>query len=185
MRRLLFAATLTLFVGLHWSAQAQSSLTFAVVGNEISPGVIIGNTRYGAAFVGVAKGVQPGYAGFFAASINYSPPAPGAGVVNHIVGGRWAVTVFRYGLYQGTVHGTFDPAGTNEVRWNSPAVSPVALLASIFAKLRVTGGSQHFERAGGSGSFQGVLDHSVLYDNNPRTISPKVSGILSLSITRR
>lgn len=184
MRRLTSAVALTLLAGLLWSAQAQTSLSFTVAGNEVSQGIIIDDTRFGAAFIGLANGTLPGYSGFFAASINYTPAAPGAGVVNHIVGGHWALTVSRYGFHRGTVYGTFDPAGINEVRWNSPEVSPLALRADVLATLSITGGTQpRFEETSGSGSFTGVLDHSPLYDDNPRTISPKVGGVLTLNIT--
>ena len=57
-----------------------------ISGIEVFPGFVVGQVRYGATFVGRATGELPGY---IVASINYTPPNPGPGVTNNVVGGRW------------------------------------------------------------------------------------------------
>jgi hypothetical protein len=130
-------------------------------GIEISAGTIVGNTRFGATFVGEVAGDLPGN---LIASVNYTPPAPGPNVTNDIVGGEWALCGA-----QGTVFGSFT-GGT--VRWNADGT-----LADITANMNVLGGAVNgVSVSGGTGTFSGVLDHGPLAQGLP----PTVSGALQL-----
>ena len=130
-------------------------------GIEISAGTIVGDTRFGATFVGEVAGNLPGN---LIASVNYTPPAPGPNVTNNVVGGEWALCG-----PQGTVFGSFT-GGT--VRWNADET-----LADITANMGVLGGSVNRDSvSGGTGTFTGVLDHRPLALGLP----PTVSGTLQL-----
>ena len=130
-------------------------------GIEISAGTIVGDTRFGATFVGEVAGNLPGN---LIASVNYTPPAPGPNVTNNVVGGEWALCGA-----QGTVFGSFT-GGT--VRWNADET-----LADVTANMSVVGGSVNgVSVSGGTGTFTGVLDHRPLGQGLP----PTVSGTLQL-----
>ncbi len=130
-------------------------------GIEISAGTIVGDTRFGATFVGEVAGNLPGN---LIASVNYTPPAPGPNVINNVVGGEWALCG-----PQGTVFGSFT-GGT--VRWNADET-----LADVTANMNVLGGSVNgVSVSGGAGTFRGVLDHRPLVQGLP----PTVSGTLQL-----
>ncbi len=130
-------------------------------GIEISAGTILGDTRFGAIFVGEVAGNLPGV---LIASVNYTPPAPGPNVTNEVVGGEWALCG-----PQGTVFGSFS-GGT--VRWNADET-----LADVAANMNVLGGSINaVSVSGGTGTFRGVLDHRPLAQELP----PTVGGTLQL-----
>src|SRR5262249_12618878 len=106
--------TLPGFAGAFHSARQASSAMLAgpavditatdtLSGIEISAGIIVGNVRHGATFVGRAAGQLPG---LWAVSINYTPPHPGPNVVNTIVGGSWALAVYSNGTFEGVVYGS-------------------------------------------------------------------------------
>src|SRR3712207_3758033 len=94
-------------------------------GIEISEGVIVAGTRYGATFVGELAGDLPGVLG---ASINYVPPSPGPGVTNTIVGGQWSLC----GPW-GALFGSFTGGA---VVWNADGT-----LADVTAHMSVLGGT--------------------------------------------
>ena len=131
-------------------------------GIETSAGAISGETRVGATFVGDLSGDLPGT---LSSSISYTPPSPGPGVTNNIVGGEWALC----GAW-GTVYGTFT-GGT--VQWD-----PEETLADVAAGMSVAGGSINGVpvSSGTAGTFGGVLDHRPLASGLP----PTVSGTLQL-----
>ncbi len=133
-------------------------------GIEISAGTISGDTRLGATFIGEMAGDLPGV---LIASTNYTPPSPGPGVTNNIVGGEWALC----GPW-GTVFGTFTGG---KVQWNADET-----LADIAVGMSVLGGSvDGVPVSGGNGTFGGVLDHRPLEGGLP----PTVSGALSLQVS--
>lgn len=130
-------------------------------GIEISAGTIVGDTRFGATFVGEVAGNLPGV---LIASVNYTPPAPGPNATNNVVGGEWALCG-----PQGTVFGSFT-GGT--VRWNADET-----LANVTTNMHVLGGTVNgVSVSGGTGTFTGVLDHRPLAQGLP----PTVSGTLQL-----
>jgi len=130
-------------------------------GIETSAGTISGATRFGATFIGEMAGDLPGV---LVASTNYTPPSPGPGVTNNIVGGEWALC----GPW-GTVFGTFTGG---KVQWNADET-----LADIAVGMSVLGGSvNNIPVSGGNGTFGGVLDHRPLEVRLP----PTVSGTLRL-----
>ena len=130
-------------------------------GIEISAGTIVGDTRFGATFVGEVAGNLPGD---LIASVNYTPPAPGPNITNNVVGGEWALCG-----PQGTVFGSFTD-GT--VRWNADET-----LADTTANENVLGGTINGGPVSGeTGTFTGVLDHRPLAQGLP----PTVSGTLQL-----
>jgi hypothetical protein len=133
-------------------------------GFEISAGIISADTRYGATFVGDVEGELPGV---HFTSINYTPPSPGGGVTNLVVGGEWALC----GSW-GTLTGSFTD-GT--VQWNADGT-----LADVATNMSVGGGSVNgVALTGGSGTFSGVLDHTPLAQDLP----PIVGGTLELQST--
>jgi hypothetical protein len=139
---------------------ATTTYTDKVRGLEVSAGTIIGDTRFGATFVGKTTGDLPGV---LVASINYTPSSPGPGVTNTIVGGKWVLR----GPWD-TVYGSF-PGG--KVRWNANGT-----LAAVEAKMRVRGGSvDGVPVLKGRGTFSGVLDHSPLDQGLPPTVGGKLS----------
>jgi hypothetical protein len=142
---------------------AVTTSTDLLSGIEVSPGIIFGNTRYGATFVGTATGDLPG---FWAVSINYSPPHPGPGVTNNIVGGRWSLAVYNQGVFQGLL---FGQVGSGTVTWDSTGT--VAAISDN--NLTILGGTGAFSGATGTGTFAGTLSHS--------TFPPTISGTLTLS----
>jgi hypothetical protein len=148
-------------------AQPAAATTSAdtLKGLEIFPGIIFNNTRFGATFVGQAVGTLPGA---WSVTVNYTPPSPGPGVTNRIVGGTWALAVFPWGdHFKGTLFGTVDPGGT--VVWNSDGTQ-----ATITATLTVQGGTGALYHASGTGTFTGTLSHT--------TFPPNISGTLTLTL---
>ncbi len=130
-------------------------------GIETSAGTISGDTRLGATFIGEMAGDLPGV---LVASTNYTPPSPGPGVTNNVVGGEWALC----GPW-GTLFGTFTGG---KVQWNADET-----LADIAVGMSVLGGSvNNVPVSGGNGTFGGVLDHRPLEVRLP----PTVSGTLRL-----
>lgn len=130
-------------------------------GFEISAGTISADTRFGATFVGDVGGGLPGV---LFTSVNYTPPSPGAGVTNFVVGGEWALC----GSW-GTLFGSFTD-GT--VRWNADGT-----LADVVVNMSVLGGSVNGVAVSeGRGTFSGVLDHTLLAQGLP----PTVGGTLEL-----
>jgi hypothetical protein len=143
-------------------ARAATAHNDTVSGVEIFPGFVVGEVRYGATFVGRATGELPGY---IATSINYTPPNPGPGVTNAVVGGRWALSVYQGGEFRGKVTGTIA-GGT--AAWNATGT-----LASINLVLTVVSGTGAYSGATGTGSFTGVLSHL--------TFPPQWGGALTLN----
>ena len=161
MRRailLLTVLTAALFLGNVPALAATKTYTDEVRGVEISAGQIVGETRVGASFVGQASGGLP--ASMFA-SINYTPPRPGPGVTNTIVGGHWSLA----GSW-GVLFGSFT-GGT--VQWNRRGT-----VASVNANMTITDGRvKGRDVSGGVGSFAGTLSH--------RTFPPTIRGTLTLA----
>ena len=132
-------------------------------GIETSAGTISGDTRLGATFIGEMAGDLPGD---LISSVNYTPPSPGPGVTNTIVGGEWSLC----GAW-GTLFGTFT---NGTVRWNSDET-----LADVESNISVLGGSVNgVPVSDGTGTFGGVLDHRPLAQGLP----PTISGTLQLHI---
>lgn len=126
-------------------------------GIETSAGSLAGDTTVGATFIGELTGDLPGT---LATSINYTPPFPGPGVTNNLVGGQWALC----GAW-GRVFGSFTDG---RVQWNADGT-----LAGIVANLSIAGGSVNgTPLSGGAGTFNGTLSHL--------TFPPTVSGTLQL-----
>jgi hypothetical protein len=136
--------------------------TDTLSGIEISPGIIIGNVRHGATFLGRAAGQLPGV---WAVSINYTPPHPG--MTNMIVGGSWELAVFSNGTFEGVIYGSV-PDGT--VTWNSTVT-----IGTVSADLTVLGGTGAFVGATGTGTFTGTLSHL--------TFPPTIAGTLNLNFS--
>jgi hypothetical protein len=134
-----------------------------MLGIEVSPGIIIAGTRYGAAFTGLSFGDLPGT---WVVTIRYNnPPAPKPGVTNHIVGGSWLLNVYQFGVYRGSIWGVVT-GGT--ATWPSQGDQ----VADVKAGLSITGGSGAFSGAlGAQGTFTGKLSHV--------TFPPTMSGTLS------
>jgi len=147
-----------------WSAPALAATTYtdSVQAIEISPGVIVGDTRIGATFVGQASGDLDGA---LTVSVNYAPPAPGPSVTNTIVGGSWVLAVYENGHFRGTIYGAVT-GGT--AQWNSDGT-----VATLSAQLTITGGTERYTKAHGTGSFTGTLSHL--------TFPPTVLGTLQLT----
>lgn len=143
---------------------APTAVADRLQGIEISAGVINGNVRNGATFVGRAAGSLPG---FWGVSINYTPAHPGPGVTNTIVGGYWALAVVQGGVFQGVVYGAIAPGGT--VAWN-----PAGTVAAVSANLTILGGTGAFVGAAGTGTFTGTLSHL--------TFPPTLGGALQLTL---
>ena len=139
-------------------------------GIETSAGTLVGDTTVGASFVGEVTGDLPGV---LVASSNYTPPFPGPGVTNNIVGGEWALC----GAW-GAVYGSFVGGS---VQWSADASRPDGTLADVVADMSVLGGSVNGVGAspGGAGTFSGVLDHRPLDQGLP----PTVGGTLQLQIS--
>lgn len=130
-------------------------------GIETSAGTISGDTRLGATFIGEMAGDLPGV---LISSVNYTPPSPGPGVTNNIVGGEWSLC----GAW-GTLFGTFT---NGTVQWNSDET-----LADVEASMSVLGGSVNsVPVSDGAGTFGGVLDHRPLAQGLP----PTIGGTLQL-----
>ena len=143
-------------------ARAATPHNDTVSGVEIFPGIVVGDVRFGATFVGRATGDLPG---FIAASINYTPPNPGPGVTNVVVGGRWTLSVYRDGEFRGRLTGTITGGAA---AWN--ATGTLANVNLVFAVLSGTGA---YSGAAGAGSFAGVLSHL--------TFPPRWGGALTLT----
>jgi hypothetical protein len=150
MKRLVLAIALAFVLSSLAAAPARAATLHndTVSGVEIFPGFVVGEVRYGATFVGRATGDLPGY---IVASINYTPPNPGPGVTNAVVGGRWTLSVYQGGEFQGKLTGTI--AG-GAAAWNATGT-----LASINLTLAVVSGTGAYSGATGNGSFAGVLSH--------------------------
>jgi subtilase family serine protease len=142
------------------SSQARDTLQ----GIELFPGIISGNTRYGATFIGSAAGNLPG---FWEVSVNYNnPPSPGPNVTNHIVGGTWAVVVYSGGSLLGTLFGS---VGSGSAQWDSTGT-----MATITDNnLSIVGGTGAFAGVTGTGTFAGMLSHVPF--------PPTIGGTLDLS----
>ncbi len=117
----------------------------SVRGEETSAGSIDGDTRYGATFVGSAIGDVPGT---FRATLNYTPPYPGAGVANTIVGGTWSITHATgavTGIFQGGV-----------VQWDEANES-----ATINAIMKVMARSGAFDNLPREARLTGALSYTA------------------------
>jgi len=150
MKRLVLPTTLAVALSLFAATPARAAppQTDTVSGLEIFPGIVVGDVRFGATFVGRATGDLPGY---IAASINYTPPNPGPGVTNTVVGGRWTLSVYQGGELKGRLTGAIT-GGAAE--WN--AAGAIASVNLVFA---VVSGTGAYSGATGTGSFAGVLSH--------------------------
>jgi hypothetical protein len=164
MKRLACAMTLSVLAGLLWAplVLAATAYTDTLQGVEISPGIIIGNTRVGTTFVGIATGQRPGT---WAISLNYTPPRPGPNVTNTIVTGTWELAVFQNRRLVGRLFGT---VANGTASW-----IPGGTVAAVSANLTVTRGTGAFVGARGTGTFKGTLSHL--------TFPPRIGGALQLS----
>ena len=130
-----------------------------ISGGETSAGQIEEGVRYGATFVGTATG---DVAGTFNASIDYSPPNPGAGVTNTVVSGTWSVTSDSGGVSGVFLGGTavWDEAGE---------------IAEIHVIMKVHGRSGEYDDAPREARFDGTLDH-----RGWPPVPPRINGVLML-----
>jgi hypothetical protein len=128
----------------------------SIQGIETSPGSVDGDTRYGATFVGTSAGDVPGT---FRASINYTPPSPGGGVTNTVVGGDWSIT-----SETGSVNGIFQGASA---QWDAEGD-----YATISAIMKVVARSGDFEGLPREARFHGTLSHTVF--------PPRIAGTLTI-----
>jgi hypothetical protein len=158
-------------VGLHYYAWRYTSgdpeppepepgetLTIDVSGLEIDAGDTEGDTTYGLRFVGVASG---GLDGAMEVSLDYTPPNPGPGVVNQIVGGEWSITSL-----DGTLSGTI-PSGS--ATWDDGVTQ-----AAIEATFVISEATGEFAGLAGTGRFNGTLSH--------RSFPPKIGGALTFEL---
>jgi hypothetical protein len=164
MKRLVLTIALAFALSSFVAAPARAATTHndTVSGIEVFPGFVVGAVRYGATFVGRATGELPGY---IVASINYTPPNPGPGVTNNVVGGRWTLSVYRDGELQGRLSGSIAGGAAT---WNADGT-----LAAINLGLSVASGTGAYAGTTGSGSFTGLLSHL--------TFPPTWGGALALS----
>lgn len=123
-------------------------------GIEISLGIIIRDVRVGTAFAGCADGDLPGT---WAVSFRYSPPHPGLGVTNYILGGTWSLAVRQSGRVVGRLYGTVEQGAAV---WNAEPWQPEE--AAIWADLKIVGGTGRFSGARGTALFVGTLSHEFL-----------------------
>lgn len=158
MRRFCYAVVVALLLSAVVSpATAQTVLPDYSVqfrGIEVSLGVIFNDVRYGTSFVGSASGDLQGT---WAVSFCYTPPHPGLGVTNEILGGTWALSVRRAGRVVGTLFGTIEQG---EAKWNGLSTEPEE--AAVWAYLNVTGGTGVLRGKCGSAVFCGTLSHEYL-----------------------
>ena len=161
LKRIMVLFTATLLASLlagGAALAATKTFTDRVQGAEVSAGQIAGDTRVGVTFVGYADGKFPGA---MYASLDYTPPQPGPGIENEIVGGTWFLTGPK-----GELFGTFT-GGT--VVWNDDGT-----VASVDASMEISGVRVKGKPvSGGSGSFVGTLSHL--------TFPPTVEGTLTLA----
>jgi hypothetical protein len=164
MKRLACALTLSVLAGLLWPPPVLAATTYTdpLQGVEVSPGLIIGKTRFGATFVGIAGGQLPGT---WAIAVNYTPPRPGANVTNTLVTGTWELTVYQNGRPLGRL---FGKVANGKASW-----SPDGTVAALSANLTVTGGTGVFAGARGTGTFTGTLSHLFF--------PPRIGGTLQLA----
>lgn len=164
MKRLVVPIALAFVLSLVAATPARAATPHndTISGIEIFPGVVVGAVRYGATFVGRATGDLPGY---IVASINYTPPNPGPGVTNTVVGGKWTLSVYNGGEFQGKLTGTITGGAA---QWNATGT-----LASVNLVLGVVSGTGAYSGATGTGSFAGFLSHL--------TFPPRWGGALTLN----
>lgn len=154
---------------------------------------------------------DPGLPGQIDTRIAYTDRAPGPGVTNEVVGGKWILCSdgFKRGpldtgvtppapippectttsttALHGTVQGGYAEWDEDSTYAPVPGAGPVyAGDAEVEIRLTVDGGEVNGKNvAGGSGSFEGTLDHSPLLTidpDNPRAITsrPLITGKLEL-----
>ena len=128
----------------------------SIQGVETSAGSVDGDTRYGATFIGSSAGDVPGA---FRAEIDYSPPNPGSGVTNTVVGGTWSVTGET-----GSVHGIFQGG---VAQWDEEGE-----YATISAIMKVISRSGDFEGLPREARFNGTLSHIAF--------PPRITGTLTI-----
>ncbi len=164
MKRLVLPIALAFVLSSFVAAPARAATTHndTISGIEVFPGFVVGQVRYGATFVGRATGELPGY---IVASINYTPPNPGPGVTNNVVGGRWTLSVYEGGEFQGKLTGAI---GGGAAAWNADGT-----LATINLNLTIASGTGAYAGATGAGSFTGFLSHL--------TFPPQWGGALTLN----
>lgn len=161
--RLGLLAALSAFGSLAWPEVAAAA-TDTLAGIEVSPGVIIGDVRVGTAFVGQAAGDLPGR---WAVTIRYTPPHPGANVTNNILGGTWALEVWRQRRLVGTIYGTVESGG--QAVWDEKGI-----IANLKVPLIIRGGTGKWRNASGTGTFDGRLSHAY--------VIPRIKGTLILDL---
>jgi hypothetical protein len=170
-KRLALALVLVLLAGTFGSSQAQSTPTTktqTVNAVEIFPGILDSeqDIKFAVTFLGTTSG---DLGGFITAAVNFTPSEVGAGLTNIIVGGNWAIAVYRNGRFQGTLFGQVT-GGT--VVWDDTGDT-----AAVSATVNIKGGTGNFRRVTGTGTFEGTLDHTPLANRRP----PKLTGTLQLT----
>lgn len=128
----------------------------SIQGIETSAGSVDGDTRYGTTFIGTSSGDVPGT---FRAKINYTPPKPGSGVTNTVVGGEWSITSDK-----GTVNGTFQGGSA---QWDEAGD-----YATINVIMKVIARTGDFEGLPREARFDGTLSHTVF--------PPRIAGVLTI-----
>jgi hypothetical protein len=134
------------------------TITVEVSGLEIDAGDTEGDTTYGLRFVGAASG---GLEGAMEVSLDYTPPNPGPGVVNQIVGGSWSI-VSDAGSLSGTV-------ASGSATWDDGVTE-----AAVEATFIIAEASGAYAAYAGSGQFSGVLSH--------RFFPPRINGTLTFEL---
>jgi hypothetical protein len=164
MKRVVLPIVLALVLSTFVATPARAATAYndTVAGIEIFPGFVVGQVRYGATFVARATGDLPGY---ISAYINYTPPQPGPGVTNTVVGGRWTLSVYQGGEFQGRLSGAIAGGAAT---WNSTGT-----LATINLNLAVASGTGAYSGVTGTGAFTGFLSHV--------TFPPTWGGALTLN----
>ena len=130
------------------------AITIEIDGIEIDRGDTVEGTTYGLRFVGTASGDVEGT---MEVSLDYTPPGPGPGVVNTIVGGSWSINAT-----DGVLSG---PITSGSATWDDDV--SIATIAATFGITEATG---IFAGYAGQGTYNGELSH--LY------FPPRIGGTL-------
>jgi hypothetical protein len=171
-KRILIATALVLLAGLGTGTTAQSkadlrvsnivpipvetTVTLKVNAIEINDGVVgvdprFGETVFGYNLLGLTSGELPGS---FMLSMNCAPAIFTPGGSNQIAGGAWSLPVYMRPLkglniaYMGSLYGTIV---NGKMDWDKLGN------ADIYMTFSVDGGTQTWDRAKGTGTFQGTL----------------------------
>lgn len=105
-------------------------------------------------------------------SINYTSATPNFAEPNAIVGGSWAMSIYKQGEFKGMLFGDIA-LGTMEYKiTRGGEVSS----AAVSAELRIKGGTGIFANSGGPRTY-GTFHGLIRYEGE---VHPKITGLTSL-----